>query len=336
MTTHPILVLGTGSWATALSMVLATNGHAVVMKAHEASIAAELEQDRENRIFLPGHRFPDTLRVTYDLQGDTLGSALAVVVAVPSQFLRTVVARLARHPALPPLFVIATKGLEEDTGARMSQVVSEVVSPRAVCVLAGPSLAAEVAARQPTTVLAASRDAIAAMDTRNLFHNDRFRVYTSDDPVGVEVGTSLKNVIALAAGIADGMGLGANTRGALLTRGLAEITRLGVALGGRRDTFLGLAGVGDLVTTCSSSLSRNRSLGEAIGRGVTLGTALASMRQVAEGVPTTRSAVHLARSLSVEMPIADAVHGILFEGKEPREALHDLMTRPPREERADG
>jgi glycerol-3-phosphate dehydrogenase (NAD(P)+) len=229
-------------------------------------------------------------------------------------------------------WVIATKGLEEESGLRMSEVVTELRPRATAAVLSGPSLAREVAAGQPTTVLCASADAACAARVREVFHGPTFRVYTSTDVIGVEVGCALKNVIALAAGIADGMDLGANAKGALLTRGLAEITRLGVAMGARRETFLGLAGVGDLVTTCSSPLSRNRSLGEAIGRGASPAQARAAMTQVAEGVPTTRSAVLMARRLGVEMPIAEQIHRVLFEGQDPKEALRELMRRPPRDE----
>ena len=218
----------------------------------------------------------------------------------------------------------------------MSEVVEQVWAGAGTCVLAGPSLAREVVAGQPATVLAASNDPQLAVRVRDLFHGQSFRVYTSEDMTGVELGTALKNVVALAAGILDGMGLGANAKGALLTRGLAEMTRLGVALGARRETFLGLAGVGDLVTTCSSPLSRNRTLGETIGRGVPPAQAMAAMTQVAEGVPTTRSALELGQRLGIELPIAEQVARVLFEGVDPREALRALMGRPPRMEEEAG
>jgi glycerol-3-phosphate dehydrogenase (NAD(P)+) len=267
----------------------------------------------------------------YDIEAALEGTA-SVVVAVPSHVIRSVLASVPRASIAGRDWIIATKGLEEGTGLRMSEVVREALPEARTAVLAGPSLAREVAAGQPTTVLSASDDAECAERVRMLFHDVAFRVYTNDDVVGVELGTALKNVIALAAGIAAGMGLGANAHGALLTRGLAETMRLGEALGARRETFLGLAGVGDLVTTCSSPLSRNRTLGERIGRGVPTAEAIASMTQVAEGVPTTRSAVQLARARGIEMPIAEQVHRVLFEGLDPHEALRALMERPPRME----
>jgi glycerol-3-phosphate dehydrogenase (NAD(P)+) len=331
MTRPATTILGTGAWATALALVLCRKGIPVRMRAHEPAIAHGLRKDRENVNFLPGFLFPPELHVMYDI-GESLEGDGPVVIAVPSQVLRSVLSGVPSACVAGRDWIIATKGLDETTGQRMSEVVAESLSGVIPGVLAGPSLAREVAAGQPTTVLAASSERSRAERIRDLFHDVAFRVYTNDDVVGVELGTALKNVIALAAGIADGMGLGANARGAILTRGLAEITRLGVALGARPETFLGLAGVGDLVTTCSSPLSRNRTLGERIGRGIPLNEALASMTQVAEGVPTTRSAVLLARRLGIEMPIAEQVARVLFEGLDPREALRALMTRPPRME----
>lgn len=328
-------VIGAGSWGTALSIILARKGIEVAMVDPDPLLASRMETARENANFLPGFCFPPTLHVMYDIQR-AVGSAGTVVLAVPSQVFREVVGKVA--PLVEPGvdWVIATKGLEIGTGLLMSEVLAEARPDARVCVLAGPSLAREVVGGQPTTVLAASEDPQVAGRVRDLFHGPAFRVYTSGDIRGVEVGTSLKNVVALAAGILDGMGLGANAKGALLTRGLAEMTRLGAAMGAKRETFLGLAGVGDLVTTCSSSLSRNHSLGEAIGRGVPVPDAIAALTQVAEGVPTTRSAVELGRRLGIELPIAEQVGRILFEGVDPREALRALMARPPRTEEESG
>lgn len=324
-------IIGAGSWGTALGILLAKRGMEVRLRDPDPALVRVMEDARENVNFLPGFSFPQGLRVMYDIRVALEGTDVGVL-AIPSQVFRSVVTEIPSEAMEGRDWVIATKGLEEVTGLRMSEVVAELRPAASTAVLSGPSLAREVAAGQPTTVLCASADPGCAARVREVFHGPTFRVYTSADVIGVEVGCALKNVIALAAGIADGMDLGANAKGALLTRGLAEITRLGVAMGARRETFLGLAGVGDLVTTCSSPLSRNRSLGEAIGRGASPAQARAAMTQVAEGVPTTRSAVLLARKLGVEMPIAEQIHRVLFEGQDPKEALRELMRRPPRDE----
>jgi glycerol-3-phosphate dehydrogenase (NAD(P)+) len=332
MTDHrSVGILGAGSWGTALGLTLARKGIEVRLRDPDLRLVQAIQEAGENVNFLPGFPFPPGLRVMYDLHGALAGMDVGVL-AVPSQVFREVLAEIPEEDADRCDWVIATKGLEEQSGLRMSEIAREMRPRMRFAVLSGPSLAREVAAEQPTTVLCAAPDPRCSARVRELFHGPTFRVYTSTDVIGVEVGCALKNVIALAAGIADGMGLGANAKGALLTRGLAEITRLGIAMGARRETFLGLAGVGDLVTTCSSPLSRNRSLGEAIGRGTPPAQARAAMTQVAEGVPTTRSAVRLARKLGVEMPIAEQIHRVLFEGQDPKEALSELMQRPPRDE----
>ncbi|MDM7916129.1 MAG: NAD(P)H-dependent glycerol-3-phosphate dehydrogenase [Candidatus Eisenbacteria bacterium] len=333
--TGPTAILGGGSWGTALSILLAGRGAPVRLWAFEAEEAQRMEAERENATFLPGFRFPPTLHVMYRIE-EALEEAEAIVLAVPSTVLRGVVEQIDPARVTGRDVVVATKGLEEESGKRMSEVVRERLPEAPIAVLAGPSLAREVAAGLPASVLSASADPACAARVRERFHGPFFRVYESSDVAGVEVGTALKNVIALAAGIADGMKLGENAKGALLTRGLAEITRLGVALGARRETFLGLAGVGDLVTTCSSPLSRNRSLGEMLGRGIPFREAAARMTQVAEGVPTTRSAWRLSRRLSIEMPITEQVHQVLFEGLDPVAGLRALMGRPPRAEGEEG
>lgn len=329
-----VAVLGAGSWGTALAILLAGRGVQVKLREWQKPIAPEMEEVRENKYFLPGFTFPPSLHVFYEIE-TALEETHTAVLAVPSRILPGYLELIPHAYIKDRDWVIATKGLAEDSGERMSEVVARRLPGAKTAVLAGPSLAREVAAGQPTTVLAASEDSACAERVRELFHGPTFRVYSSDDPIGVEIGTSLKNVVALAAGIIDGMGLGANAKGALITRGLAEITRLGVALGAKRETFLGLAGVGDLVTTCSSGLSRNRTLGESIGRRIPLDEALASMEQVAEGVPTTRSAVGLSRRVGVEMPITEQIYRVLFEGLDPEEALSSLMARPPRPEGGD-
>jgi glycerol-3-phosphate dehydrogenase (NAD(P)+) len=281
---------------------------------------------------------PETIEVTSDLSAALSGTSIGMVV-VPSHVLREVGKRIAEAGADergrgPGLWVSATKGIEEGTGLTPLPVLEESAKiPReSLVTMVGPSLAAEVAAELPTVLLAASTNPEAAKGVQAALSSPTFRVYTSSDPLGVEIGVSMKNVIAIAAGIVEGLRLGRNAMGALVTRGLAEITRLGVALGGRRETFLGLAGIGDLVTTCTSRLSRNHQVGLALADGRPLPQILREMVMVAEGVRTTRSAAELARRLDVELPITAQVHAVLFGGKDAREAVADLMTRPLRQE----
>ncbi len=325
-----VAVLGLGSWGTALAVHLARNGHAVAGWTHDPAQRRALAADRENRKYLPGIAFPEGLTV-HDTPADALGGAESTLFAVPSFALREL-ARAAA-PALPagPVVNVA-KGLEIKTKRLMLQVLDEELPGRVAVSLVGPSHAEEVARRHPTAVVAASRDVVAAEAVQALFSDQSLRVYTNDDVLGVELAVSLKNVIALAAGIAAGLGFGDNTLGALLTRGLAEMTRLGARLGARPETFFGLAGVGDLVTTCASRHSRNRRVGEELGRGRPLAEVLAGMSMVAEGVHTTRAARELVRETGTEMPIVERVYAVLFEGEDPREAMRALMTREPKAE----
>jgi glycerol-3-phosphate dehydrogenase (NAD(P)+) len=274
---------------------------------------------------------PPGARATTDLAA-ALAGAEFVVWAVPVAVLRDVALQVSSQ--LPPgaVLVSLAKGLERGTHARPTQVLREALPGKPVAALLGPSHAEEVARGVPTTVAACSDEAATAGATQALFHAERFRVYTNDDLPGSEYGTALKNVIAVAAGISDGLGFGDNTKGALVTRGLAEMSRLGVALGGRKETFFGLTGLGDLVTTAFSRWSRNRHVGEELGRGVPLATVLGSMTQVAEGVPTSRVALELARDRNVDVPIIEQVTAVLFESKSPRDALLDLLARDPRRE----
>lgn len=328
----PITVYGGGSWGTTLAIHLGLQGKAVALWEWDGVQRERMTQERENRKFLPGIPFPGFIHVVREEAPPAPEGEIAIL-AVPSHGVRALMERLTGSgPAT--LWVSATKGLEADTCLRMSQVLETVgaIPSERIVVLAGPSLAREVSEGKPAVLLSASTSPESARQVQELFATDRFRVYTSADPVGVELATSLKNVIALAAGIADGLGLGNNARGALLTRGLAEITRLGVALGAKVETFLGLAGVGDLVTTCTSPLSRNHTLGEALGRGVPLEKALAGMSMVAEGVRTTQAALRLAERAGVEVPISREIGRILFEGRDPSRALQELMTRPLRAE----
>ena len=327
----PVTVYGAGSWGTALALLLAEKGIPTLLWARNPAQRAEMIARRENTKYLPGFPFPGFIHVVPEDAPPAPAGSTAVL-AVPSHGLRPLLEDIPG--AASPLWVIATKGLEEESCLRMSEVLDGVrgTDANGRVTLAGPSLAKEVAQKLPAAVLAASESEEAAKTVQGLFAGDRFRVYRSSDPVGVELATSLKNVVAVAAGIADGLELGKNAQGALLTRGLAEITRLGVRLGARVETFLGLAGVGDLVTTCTSELSRNHSLGVAMGRGASLDEALAGMSMVAEGVNTTTAARSLAQKYEVEAPITEQLYRILFEGREAAVAINELMTRPLRAE----
>jgi glycerol-3-phosphate dehydrogenase (NAD(P)+) len=325
-------VIGAGAWGTALADLLARNGHETVLWALEHDVAASINGDRENRRFLAGHRLAAALRATTE-QRDALAGAELVLYAAPSNYLRRIAADGASCVLERATLVVATKGIERGTLALMTSVVQSEVRDRAVVGMSGPSFAAEVAARQPTAVVAASHDAGAAITVQGAFSGHGFRVYTNDDVIGVELAGALKNVIAVAAGVVEGVGLGFNSRAALITRGLHEIRRLGVALGAHPATFAGLAGVGDLVLTCTGALSRNRALGVEVGRGLSLADALAGKETVAEGVPTTASAMELAKKLDVDMPIVEMVYRILFEGHDAARAVPELMARELRPER---
>ena len=329
-------VLGAGSWGTALGLLLNENGHEVNLWEFDADQVEAVRRDHENRKFLPGVPVPDEIHITSEL-GRALCEREAVVFAVPSHVVRGV-AREARSLVSPEALVVnVAKGIENGTLMRMSEVLSEELErPRAqrIASLVGPSHAEEVSRKLPTVVVAAAQEEATAVATRGLFMTDCFRVYTNTDLVGVELGVSLKNVIAIAAGICDGLGYGDNTKGALMTRGLAEMTRLGVAMGGEPSTFAGLSGMGDLITTCISTHSRNRYVGEQIASGKTLEQVLESMVMVAEGVRTTESAVALSQRHDIEMPITEQMHEVLFEDKSPRQAISELMVREPKSETA--
>jgi glycerol-3-phosphate dehydrogenase (NAD(P)+) len=327
-----VAVIGGGGWGTALASLLVKNGHAARLWVYEADLAERMRRDRRNDVFLPGVAIPDGVAITSDLTEAASGCG-ALLFATPSHALRATASRLASESAAlasARLVVIATKGLERDTHRRMSEVAEEVL-PATLgtnpVVLAGPSHAEEVARGIPTAVVAACRDHARAGEVQGAFSNEAFRVYTNDDVLGVEIAVALKNVVAIAAGISDGLGFGDSTKGALLTRGLAEIARLGEALGARPETFSGLAGMGDLIATATSRHSRNRRLGEAIGRGATLEEALAASPMVAEGVGTAQAAADLASRLAIELPIAEQVRAILYEGKSAKKAMRELLTR---------
>lgn len=319
-------VLGAGSWGTTLADLLARHGHDVLLWAREPEVVQGITAHRENALFLAGCRLHESLRTTADLRTAAAHGEM-LLVAVPSHAWRSAVSSVAADVPAGLVLVSATKGLETDSLHRMSEVAAEVLPQARFVVLSGPSFAQEVHQGQPTAVVAASHDAGAAERVRDTFSGPAFRVYSHTDVVGVELGGALKNVIAIAAGILDGLGLGHNPRAALITRGLAEMTRLGVAAGAEAATFAGLAGLGDLVLTATGDLSRNRTLGRALGLGSTLEAWVASHRTVAEGVNATRAALALAARHGVELPITAKVAEILFEAKPPRQAIGELMER---------
>jgi glycerol-3-phosphate dehydrogenase (NAD(P)+) len=324
-------VVGAGAWGTALADLLAINDHQVTLWAFEADVVDSINTRHENTRFLPGVALAPTLVATGD-HAAALRDAGLVIYATPSHHLRAIARAGASHVSSNAILAIASKGIERGSLELMTEVVDHEVPRRDVVALSGPSFAAEVARRQPTAVVAASTSADAAVLVQEALSNTTFRVYTHDDLIGVELGGSLKNVMAVATGILEGVGLGFNARAALMTRGLAEMTRLGVALGAQPATFAGLAGVGDLVLTCTGALSRNRALGVAIGQGRSLDEALAGKETVAEGVLTTASAVELAEREKVEMPIAEMVCRILFHGHPAQRAARELMGRELRAE----
>jgi glycerol-3-phosphate dehydrogenase (NAD(P)+) len=326
-----VAVVGAGAWGTALADLLGRNGHFVTLWAYEADVAESVNRRHENTRFLAGAALSPSVSATTNL-GEALDGASLVILATPSHLLRSIVRAGASHVVRGATICVASKGIEADSLELMSDVVAEEVPGRPVVALSGPSFAAEVVAQQPTAVVAASDDEAASAMVQEALSNAHFRVYTHDDVIGVELGGSLKNVMAVAAGIVDGVGLGFNSRAALITRGLAEMARLGNALGAKPATFAGLAGMGDLVLTCTGSLSRNRAVGVAIGKGATLSEALAGKETIAEGVTTTRSAHALAHREGVEMPIVATVHRILFDGHPARLAVSELMNRELRAE----
>jgi glycerol-3-phosphate dehydrogenase (NAD(P)+) len=324
-------VVGAGAWGTALADLLARNGHDTVLWAREPDVVDAVNEHHENVRFLAGAPLTPTLRATHDMCGAVDGREL-VVYAPPSHVLRAVASQAAEAVAPNATLAVASKGVERESLMLMTDVVSECLPGRDVVAVSGPSFASEVAARQPTAVVAASGAHEAAVLAQRALSSKEFRVYTHDDVVGVELSGALKNVMALATGIVEGLGLGLNSRAALITRGLAEMTRLGVSLGAQPATFAGLAGLGDLVLTCTGALSRNRSVGEEIGRGKSLAEILTGRETVAEGVLNAQSARSLALRSGVEMPIVNAVHCILFEGTPVRQAVSDLMSRALRAE----
>lgn len=323
-----VAILGAGAWGTALGVVLHRGGHEVVLWGHNPGHLQRIRQTGRNEPHLPGVELPASWTLEPDLARAVAGMPV-VVMAVPSKALRAVAGGLREAAGL---IVSVTKGIEHETGLTMCGVLRECAPRAKVAALSGPSLALEVARGIPTAIVAASEDAAAAQTVQRLFHHPAFRVYTSPDLIGVEMGGALKNVVAIAAGVGDGLGFGDNSKAALVTRGIVEIRRLGVACGAQPDTFAGLSGLGDLTVTCFSKLSRNRALGERLGRGEKLADLLAQSVTIAEGYPTARSAWQVARKRGVTTPIIDEVYQILYEGKDVKLALQDLTRRESKAE----
>ena len=324
-----IAVLGAGGWGTTLAILLYYNGHDVTLWEYKKSYAKELNKTRENRLYLPNIHIPEGIIISNNLNESCFNKNL-IVIAIPSQYIREVINKIEFQNIKNSILVSVSKGIEKNTLLTVSQIIKDIfpkLSSNQISVLSGPSHAEEVAKRIPTAVVSASNDFETSKTVQVTFMNSYFRVYSSVDLIGVELGGAFKNVIAIGAGIIDGAGFGDNTKAAIMTRGVAEITRLGLAMGAKPETFAGLSGMGDLIVTCMSKHSRNRYVGEQIGKGLKLKDVLKNMTMVAEGVETTRSVVALSKKHGVETPIADEVYKILFEDKDPVKATNDLMSR---------
>lgn len=322
-------VIGAGAWGTALANLLANKGLDVALWVFEQEVCTDILEERENKVFLPGIPLSQNIRPSNDLDRVAANKDILLLV-VPSHVFRSVAAQVVHCPTEDTLIVSATKGIENRTYLTASGILKQLLPPRLhtqIAVLSGPSFAKEVAKKIPTAVTVAAFDPEVAKTVQNIFATEYFRVYTSNDVCGVELGGALKNVIAIAAGISDGLGLGYNTRAALITRGATEVQRLGITLGANPRTFMGLAGIGDLVLTCTGKLSRNWTVGCKIGQGVKIEAILSDMRMVAEGVKTTRSVYNMSQEMGVEMPITEQIYRMLYEDLDPKEALQTLMTR---------
>jgi len=328
-----IVVMGAGSWGTALARIVASKGHDVLMWEYDKEKAETIEKERENKLFLKGAKFPETLHVTNEVEG-LLEGADYILFSVPSQVLGGVIEMISPQIKENMILINSAKGIEIKSGKRLSEVMKDEILGKYhknIVILSGPTHAEEVANELPTTIVAAGNPE-KAKEVQELFNTNSFRVYESDDIVGVEIGGAIKNCLAIAAGIADGMGLGDNTKAALITRGLAEIVRFGNAFGAKDSTFSGLSGIGDLIVTCASQHSRNRHVGEELGKGKTIDEILAEMHMVAEGVPTVKAVYSLAKEKEVSMPIVEGVYAVLYEKKPATEVLKDLMGRELKKE----
>jgi glycerol-3-phosphate dehydrogenase (NAD(P)+) len=323
-----ISVIGAGAWGTALANLLCRNHHDVTLWTFEADQVGEMQQSHRNRLFLPGIELHPAMKFTANLRDSVKGCDF-ILFAVPSKFLQSVAAQVSDYKGIA---ISVTKGIDFETGRTMSNVLQDTIPGATLAALSGPTLAMEVARNIPAAIVAAHESPQIASQVQALFHQPTFRVYTSNDVLGVELGGALKNVFAIAAGVSDGLGYGDNSKAAMVTRAIVEMRRLGVACGARPETFSGLSGLGDLTVTCFSKLSRNRTFGERLGRGEKVDAIAGSTITVAEGYPTARSAYRLARSLNVETPIIDEVHAMLYQGKETLKAVYDLMTRSVKQE----
>ncbi len=325
-----ITVVGAGSWGLALGLLLNDKGNQITFWCYEQQEKDEILKHRENKRCLPGIKIPLEIDFTTSMK-DALENAEVVIMAVPSKAIRTTAEKMKAYIEQDAIVVNVAKGVEEGSLLRLSEVIGSILE-QSVVVLSGPSHAEEVARHIPTTIVVSSKNMDAASSIQDLFMHDYFRVYTNEDLIGIEIGGALKNVIALAAGVVEGMGFGDNTKAALMTRGIAEMTRLGVAMGGKPATFSGLTGIGDLIVTCTSGHSRNRRAGELIGQGYTIEEAIQKVNMVVEGVPTTKAAYALMKKYDVEMPILEAVYSTLFENKSVKEVISDLMMRDKKAE----
>ena len=326
-------IIGAGGWGTALAVLWSKRGNAITLWGNDAGRIATLRQTRENTEYLPGIKVPDSVLVTSEI-ADCAGSDLIVFVT-PSVALRSVATRLrAAGLSSSAILLSGTKGIEHGTGMRMSQILNEIFPDNTVAVLSGPNLAVEIARDLPTAAVLGCSNHQCAEELQSYLGSERFRIYSSDETIGIELGGALKNVFAIPAGVSDGFGLGDNSKAALVTRSLAELLRLGTAMGGNPRTFYGLSGAGDLIATCFSQHSRNRRVGEKLGRGETLEQILSGTHMVAEGIPTAKSAYECARKLQIETPIIDQIYSVLYEGKRPDQAMQELLGRDQKAERA--
>jgi len=332
MNLRRIAVIGAGGWGTALAILWAKQGNEITLWGHNPDRTEKIRRTRENRDYLPGVRLPDSIDVSSDI-AECAGADLVVFVT-PSTALRSVANQLrSANSPVQAVLLSGTKGIEHGTGMRMSEILTEIFPQNTVAVLSGPNLAVEVSQDLPTATVLGCRVAECAEGLQRHLGSERFRIYSSDETIGIELGGALKNVFALSAGVSDGFGLGDNSKAALVTRSLAELLRLGTAMGGNPRTFYGLSGAGDLIATCFSQHSRNRRVGEKLGRGETLEQILSGTQMVAEGIPTTKSAYECARRLKVDTPIIDQIYSVLYEGKRPDQAMQELLGRDQKAER---
>ena len=325
-------IIGAGGWGTALAVLWSKRGNAITLWGNDPARAAKLHETRENSDYLPGVKLPDAIHVTSDIAD--CSKADLIVFVTPSVALRSVAKRLAANLNSSAIFLSGTKGIEHGSGMRMSEVLHETFPDHTVAVLSGPNLAVEIARGLPTAAVLGCHNYECAEELHSYLGSERFRIYSSDETIGIELGGALKNVFAIAAGAGDGFGLGDNSKAALVTRSLAELVRLGTAMGGNPRTFYGLSGAGDLIATCFSQLSRNRRVGERLGRGETVEEIRASTHTVAEGIPTAKSAFECARKLQIETPIIDQIYSVVHEGKQPDRAMQELLGRDQKSEGA--